>query len=1043
MLIIGKEPLNDQKQKESEKKEDFDINQQNMYKHKYMKIKTIITLLLATLPAFAQLTLPWHQDDAKLRTVYEISSTHEQTNPQVTLPVSSSQKNINIVDANAPQSPLAAYFEKESCTLLLPGTISPQKLRHLIAYSGGAVRSSQQTQKTLSLSDFASTVLKKSWAFDGTKTGNAKLWTSKSSDIDTMTLKGGWLQIQVKGPDPYFIFGDMWGSPDSKQNLHINSSIYRHLTLRIRQSCKSSKWTLFITDKNGRHTHIDIDVRGTNAQTFDFDLKKLFPDFWDGREFKALRIDPTNDATDALAEVDYILLLPGNPAVTTGPLFTKEAVTARNRITKIKCRLPRSVTAGDNLTTKIKLYGEFEKTSMLWAFQIPQQENTIIESLPGSVILPTLTKAGKYAWTLGLADDLGNPYTAVNGKCRVEPAKLSSYRLTPAKKYIDLKSPSVKISIQGLDAFNNPLPVKIRKPEWSTTHNAPLPQGSIKGDPATVTAVLPADKAATCQFTLQDSKGHRGSTHVTTLNYRTNTIRLNAAGWLVTPEQKLYFPTGGLYANWPHKVNKDGSASRSVDLFPCGPSAYKEGFPWKPETESAVNEYLKHCAENGINCLRLMLRNMDIVGKVDPVQLKAVLHFFDLAKPYGIRFNIVLFEDYTKPPYVSREIIEKIVLPLYTPEMLSNLPPHRARFLVRKDTLKQASLRYTNKDAIACQSDYLHELIPILAAREEILCYEFENEMVRPPMSWCRITAETIHSIDPHTLILGNPGPHDWPEALRWRESGCDLYSYHPYNNGSKEADHGAIILLRSKYSAQSKLPMYTGEGGINQNRWQKGVKRVDPDQMARGTRDQIWMSTCCGANGCLYWTIMHDYEAKEYAKIQPAFDALKLNLKTLKRATATVAIQLPDESPNSRDRAMAMRLLELGVDFDTVTKTEIKGYATQIDLNKNSAEEITLPATVARPGKGWQIATLTGNKQSLLYMRNIAGGVKDFGGSQRSCYLRDVKAAEACFTLRKKWKTVTVFDLDTQKAQTVTPNESGRVTLGTSLHDFLIGLSR
>ncbi len=237
---------------------------------------------------------------------------------------------------------------------------------------------------------------------------------------------------------------------------------------------------------------------------------------------------------------------------------------------------------------------------------------------------------------------------------------------------------------------------------------------------------------------------------------------------------------------------------------------------------------------------------------------------------------------------------------------------------------------------------------------------------------------------------------------------------------------------------------MYTGEGGINQNRWQKEVKNVEPEAMARGTRDQIWMSTCCGANGCLYWTIMHDYEAQEFAKIQPAFDALGINFKNLKRARATVAIQLPSKAPDSRDRAMAMRLLDLGVDFDTVTKTEIKLYPTQIDLNKSVAEDITLPATVAKPGTGWQIATLLAEnqKQALLYMRNIAGGVKDFGGSVRPCYLRDIKPVNATFTLSKKWKEVTVFDLDTQKTQIVTPDEASHVELGVSSHDYLIGLT-
>jgi hypothetical protein len=34
-----------------------------------MKTKTLIALLLAALPAFAQITLPWHQEGADSRTV--------------------------------------------------------------------------------------------------------------------------------------------------------------------------------------------------------------------------------------------------------------------------------------------------------------------------------------------------------------------------------------------------------------------------------------------------------------------------------------------------------------------------------------------------------------------------------------------------------------------------------------------------------------------------------------------------------------------------------------------------------------------------------------------------------------------------------------------------------------------------------------------------------------------------------------------------------------------------------------------------------------
>ena len=141
----------------------------------------------------------------------------------------------------------------------------------------------------------------------------------------------------------------------------------------------------------------------------------------------------------------------------------------------------------------------------------------------------------------------------------------------------------------------------------------------------------------------------------------------------------------------------------------------------------------------------------------------------------------------------------------------------------------------------------------------------------------------------------------------------------------------------------------------------------------------------------------------------------------------------------------MAMRLLDLGADFDAVATNEVSVYATRINLEKQSPDSVTLPATVARPATGWQIATLLSekNEQSLLYLRNVAGGVKDFGAPPRPCFLRDVQPSEASFTLRSAWHTVTVFDLDTRQTHTVTPDTAGRVSLGTTSHDFLIGLHK
>lgn len=1019
-----------------------------------MKSRAIhAALLLAVLPLFGQVSQPWHHPDATRRTVYLITAPIPLRDAAVTLPAPPPDGTLAVVDAALPFAPLPLFAGTNGLTFVLPGALLPDRPRTVIAYQGGAAASPRLPEQPPLLCDYATNEIGYPWDFENGTPCGITGWGDRPSHLGPVSVERGWLRIPVKDIDPYFIWGNMFGSAPSPKDLHINSAHYRTLELRVRQSCAQAEWSIFLTDRDGQHKSMSFTVQGTEAQTRRFDLASAFPDFWDGREFRALRIDTTNDKRDILAEVDYVRILPAPPAVISGPCFTREALAAREAVLSHKPAFPDTLAAGAPGTLSVKTYDRngdrLAPGRAVWTLLTEEHGTRFIEGAPegksAKLALPAFTRAGPCAWKLGLAGDLGQPLHTVSGTVKVVPGSLASLRLVPLKTHVALSAPEAHVSVQGLDACGNPVPVNIRKPRWTLPEGVRPPAARVRGNPARVTLTLPGGAASRHAIALADGQGHACETAVTTVAYRKERIALNPNGYLVTPAGALYFPNGGLYANWPHRLLPDGSIGQAVDLFPCGPSPYKEGFPWSARTEEAVAAYLKHCAERGVNCLRLMLRNMDLVGRVDPVQLQATLHLFDLARPYGIRFNVALFEDYDKPPYVSQTILEKIVLPHYTADQLADLPPHRARFLVRKEVLSSAALRYSDPDAIACQRDYLRELLPVLAAREEVLCYEFENEMVYPPMSWCASTAAFIRTIDPYTLILGNPGPHEWPEPLRWRESGCDLYSYHPYNDGQPQADHGAIIYLRSKWSAQSGLPMYTGEGGLNQNRWQREVKKVAPEAAARGTRDQIWMSVCCGANGCLYWTFMHDLEAQEYATVLPALQAVGVDLAALKRQRPAVALLQPPKRRAPQDAAVALRLLDLGVDFDTVATDEAGAYAVRLDPAAQPPESLTLPATVATPAKGWQAATLLdeAGRQALLYLRNVAGGVQDKGAPPRPCFLRDVQPAEAAFTLRAAWGRIVVYDLVTRQARTVTADAAGRVTLGVTDHDYLIGLRR
>ncbi|MDR2138556.1 MAG: hypothetical protein LBP50_03280 [Tannerella sp.] len=557
---------------------------------------------------------------------------------------------------------------------------------------------------------------------------------------------------------------------------------------------------------------------------------------------------------------------------------------------------------------------------------------------------------------------------------------------------------------------------------------------------------------------LTGENGISDTAQVTTVGYRRHTIRLNENGYLISPDGSLFYPVGGFYANWPHTVpDADGVIRSSMELFPCNDSPYLHGFPWKEEVEQKVIAYLDHCQKHGVNTLRLMLRNMDLVGRVDPVQLQAVLHLFDLARPRGILFNVVLFEDYEKPPYYSPEILKKIVLPHYTSEELQKLPSYRKRFLVDGNLIQGVrrfylSRYYSDPDLIRCHKDYLKELIPILAAREEVLCYELENEMFYFPEDWCREITACIRSMDPHTLILANPHPISWRIPIEWRDwrkSAADLIAFHSYNSGQAKADMGTVLFTLAKWTAQIGIPFGTGEGGVYFESVSDETRC--PEQRVLAARDHIWMTFCAGGNASLYWTIVHENIIGEFGKIAPVIQAFGLDLKTMKRRRPPVAVVMPAKGQNANQNAadMAKRLLELGVDFDMPSIDEAGHYAVCLDAMTAKAEEIriseTLRPAVARPATGWDLATLLADdgQTAVLYLRNTVGGIGNYGTDEHPFYFRNVRPDNATLQLEQPehWNKIMVYELDSKTVREIKPDKEGYIRLGTTQSDFLIGL--
>ncbi len=1011
----------------------------------------------------------WPDASAQGRQAFLITAPVQRTRPAVTLtPLLPRDVPVRVAMASDYAHPLPIFRDQtDRLHFRLPADLAPDKPAIVYAYwstARGWKASPNLDAPPTDADDYATTAHGYAWDFDRGDECGITTWGNRDTDHGKIEVRDGHLIIPVTGDDPWFLWGVMWGSSDDPKAEHISSVLYGRLTMRVRQTCPTAVWSVFFTDHKGHYEQHNIPVAGTDWQVLSLNLPETFPGFWDGREMRAFRVDPPKRSPGTTAEIDWIRLDRAPAEAACGPAMTAEEVEARGRVKTLVAALPEHAVAGQRMQVQASgldadrtpvpasplFLGQREANRPVFGCTISADADGVARSN-----LPVGTRAGRREWVVALADDLGRPApTQASRPLLVRAAALDHFELSAPSPFVYVDQPVTKFTVWGADRFGNHLAVNVPHPQWEISGGASAAPGALRGAPATVTLRCPREPAQRQLVSLSDASDHTGSLELTTVALKPHPVKLNPNGYLVLDDGKLYLPLGGFYANWPSALpTPEGRLGTSVDLFPAGPTPYQWGYPWSAEVEKKVGDFLALCHQHGITGLRLMLRNVDLVGKADLVQLKAVLHLFDLARPLGIKFMVALLEDYDKPPYCNAEVLEKLVLPQYTTEELSNLSAHRRRFLVEKRLLPNAGAKYTDPGAIACQKDYLRDLLPHLAGRDEVFCYEFENEMVFPPMSWINEMADFLRGIDPETLILGDPGPHEWPEPHRWAGSKIDLFCYHPYNDGEPAADHGAIVFLRSKWAVVAGKPFLTGEGGINQNRWQPEVRKAPSPYGARGMRDQIWMSLCCGANGAFMWSPEHKSELMEFGTVAPALQALGLDLRALARRRPGLALVMPDDgSANGRAYALAWLLLRTGVDFDVVPGGSAKGYArslrpADIDPAKLQQAASSLVSELGRPSEGYQLCYLADaqGRQVLIYLRNAAGGIANLGDG-RALYLRAPKPARAEIHLTKPGQTWTAraYDLDTRTPVPVTlrPDGSLFVTDSTS-HDFILSLTR
>jgi hypothetical protein len=194
-------------------------------------------------------------------------------------------------------------------------------------------------------------------------------------------------------------------------------------------------------------------------------------------------------------------------------------------------------------------------------------------------------------------------------------------------------------------------------------------------------------------------------------------------------------------------------------------------------------------------------------------------------------------------------------------------------------------------------------------------------------------------------------------------------------------------------------------------------------------------------------WTPQHAAELAEFGKVRPALSVLGVDLLSMERRQPDVAVVMPEGAGVNRQAyALAWELLGRGMDFDTVTGADARGYS--VRLRPGGRIPAGLPPVGLTPSEGYQLARLTSadGAQALVYLRNAAGGIVNVGEG-RACYLRQPDPATAAVTLAEGavWHSVRAFDLDDESEVQVARTEGSRTIMlaRDSTHDYVLTFRR
>jgi hypothetical protein len=925
----------------------------------------------------------------------------------------------------------------------------------------------------VSLPDYATETYQDAWDFDEGDFEGLDGWGNGPDCLRNRQVKSGVLSMDVS-EDPYFIWGDMWGSNrKSNRPMAIDLKAYPVLEMKIRQSCPSAEWEIYGRAGRPELMFHRFPVHGTGWQIVRVHLAKEAR--WGG-VLDAFRIDPTSHVAKAHVEIDWIRLVnftealrepvemlgppSGKPERLTLDVQRTQALAGAKQ--KVAIRVTDAAgapVAGQPITVRLspESNGSLE-ASQQRSLALGSSGRRGLTDAEGrlEVVLSCSRKAGAKTDVVEAKADFAS-LEASRVAVDAIPGPPHHYTIQPSRSTtVDEKRFPRDIQVQLVDEFGNPLAVAGRRVTLEAPTGATLtPQNLVTDASGKAATNLRIDLNQRWVYAIKatDDQGCSGTSaafSVTSSQGRANSIRLLPNGYFAHADGRPFVPLGGFYANWVQGETPNGEWTRLRSFTDT--------------TDQDKRQWMKFLQESGVTAMRMMLRThrpdgmepMDVGGRVNQALFAEALRYMDLAREFGLQFQVVLHEDYEKPVYFNEKHLRQYALPALAGVNLDTLMPAQRRFLQDVNLLFPIQEKYHNKDAIACQDAYAREIVDSLRNNPQVFAYELENEMVNCPAPWANHAIEVIRQRDaktPTCVSHGGGGLHT-ADPLWWhRNTRIDFYNYHLYPSGwptTAEIDYGAAIDVLTRYGRMC------GPSMLGESAGDEFSSHPSTDTRRLVMRDIIWLALTNGNPGVFFWNA-RGAEVREFKMARQAM--AQLDLATFKRAKPEIGIDvthpLDDDkwfrTPDGRKAYLMMgryaqHYLSQGVAFDFTV--EPSAYAKRAGLN-----EFAPPEPSQRPFRfnpGWQLNPLSreDGREMLVYVRNLAGIDKwECGKPPRRLqqYLRRRASAplRLAFQLAEGSYDVQVYDLDEQKATTRAVSGTGSLDLGTTDHDFAMVIKR